>query len=237
MQPNSSAALDGTSRGRAHSRLPAGSRAQNGADAAADKPSVPPRHSGSATSDTPSGDHVPSAAAGSSDVPDLTLGGVAVLRWPTQADDRDRLAATGKPRLLVIEDGHAAPVVTDPLEDWIRELFEPVDLDNRLATLATRARRLSERPRFDADGLLWMGDRWVDIPDGMRRIADLLVARLGQIVRSDEIVATCSDAGISTWASAVKGTIRRLDQRFAQLGLELHNVRDRGYLLQVAASG
>jgi hypothetical protein len=173
----------------------------------------------------------PSSSAG----PDLTLGGVAVLRWPAQAADRDRLAATGKPRLLLVEDGQGAPFVTDPLENWVRDPFDPADLDNRLATLAARARRLTERPRFDADGLLWMGDRWVNVPDAMRPIVDVLVARLGQIVRRDEIVAACSAAGMSTRDSAVKGTIRRLDQRFAQVGLELHNVRDRGYLLQASA--
>ena len=235
MHPNSPPSPGGARRGQPHSHRPGDSSAQNGVHAVVDNPSLPPVRARSTAPDTPSGDGNPPAAASSSVVPDLTLGGVAVLRWPAQAADRDRLAATGKPRLLLIADGYAAPLVTDPLEDWVRDPFAPVDLDNRLVTLAIRARRLTERPCFDADGLLWMGDRWVNVPDAIRPIADVLVARLGQIVRRDEIVAACSAAGMSTRDSAVKGTIRRLDQRFAQVGLELHNVRDRGYVLQVAA--
>jgi hypothetical protein len=165
--------------------------------------------------------------------PGSIVRGVAVLRWPAQADDRERLAAAGQPRLLVVDDGDAPPVVADPLEDWVRESVDVVDAHVRLATLADRARRQAERPRFDDDGLLWMGGRWVDIPDPQRRVADLLVARLGQVVRREEIVAACVAAGTSARANAVKAVIGRLDKRFAQLGLELHNVRGRGYLLQV----
>jgi hypothetical protein len=161
--------------------------------------------------------------------------GVAFLRWPAQAYDRARLAAAGEPRLLIIDGGHTPPVVTDPLEDWVREPAHPLDLDRRLSMLADRARRRAELPRFDGDGLLWMGDRWVDIPDAQRPVADLLVARIGQVVRREEIVAACAAAGTSTTASAVKAMIGRVGRRFALLGLELRNVRGRGYLLQAVA--
>jgi len=47
---------------------------------------------------------------------------VEFLRWPAERDRRQRLAADGIPRLLLIENSQTPPVTGDPLEDWIRLL-------------------------------------------------------------------------------------------------------------------
>src|SRR5262245_50001944 len=45
---------------------------------------------------------------------------VALVRWPEESDRRRRLERDGLPRLLLVEDGAAPPLVEDPLEDWVR---------------------------------------------------------------------------------------------------------------------
>lgn len=179
-------------------------------------------------------DH-PSQLAPAADGPELTIDGVAVLHWPSQAGRRDQLVATRTPRLLLVEDGHMPPMETDVLEDWMRVNAGLDELDARLAALARRARQRTGGPHLDADGLLRLGDRWVDIPEAQRPVLELLLSRLGGIVRYGDIAEACALSGLSTQSEAVKTTILRLGRRLADVGLELRNVRGRGYVVQVAA--
>jgi hypothetical protein len=62
----------------------------------------------------------------------------------------------------------------------------------------------------------------------------ILVERFGELVRTDEIVAAYLRHGGSVGDSARKAMIVRLRQRVSEVGLALHSVRDRGYLLDWA---
>jgi two-component system response regulator TctD len=158
---------------------------------------------------------------------------VPLLRWPDEEDRRQALAAAGQPRLLLLTAHQPPPDEWDALEDWLREPVDPVELEVRRLTVRRRADKARRRPWFDDAGLLRSGDGWVDIPPGQVPMAKLLVERLDQVVRRDELVAACEAAGVSTHATAVKAAVGRLERRLGPLGLRLRSIRDRGYLLEI----
>jgi hypothetical protein len=162
-----------------------------------------------------------------------SVDGVRLLPWPGEDHARDELAAAGVPRILLLAADAAPPENWDELEDWVRLPLDPDELHHRARTLGRRA-RATDRPWFDDDGLLRVGDRWVDLPAGPRAVVELLVARFREVVYGDELADTYLDAGGSARESARKTMIVRVRHRLADLGLDLHNVRDSGYLLDWA---
>jgi hypothetical protein len=162
-----------------------------------------------------------------------SVDGVRLLPWPDEDHARDELAAAGVPRILLLAADAAPPENWDELEDWVRLPLDPDELHRRARTLRRRA-RATDRPWFDDDGLLRVGDRWVDLPAGPRAVVELLVARFREVVYGDELADTYLDAGGSARESARKTMIVRVRHRLADLGLDLHNVRDSGYLLDWA---
>jgi hypothetical protein len=159
-----------------------------------------------------------------------SVDGVRLLRWPVADDLRTELADTGVPCLLLVGPGDAPPEHWEELEDWVRLPLDPAELQQRARTLRRRA-RAADRPRFDADGLLRVGDRWLDLPAGPRAVVELLVERFGAVVYGDELATRYLESGGSARESARKTMIVRVRHRLAEVGLELHNVRDSGYLL------
>jgi DNA-binding response OmpR family regulator len=162
-----------------------------------------------------------------------SVDGVRLLHWPDEDGARAELAAADLPRILLLAADAAPPEDWDELEDWVRLPLDPDELHHRARTLRRRA-RATDRPWFDDDGLLRVGDRWLDLPAGPRTVVELLVARFGRVVYSDELAKTYLDAGGSPRESARKTMIVRVRHRLADLGLELHNIRDSGYLLDWA---
>ena len=159
-----------------------------------------------------------------------SIDGVRLVRWPTEDHLRADLATAGRPRILLVSADAAPPEDWDDLEDWVRLPLDPDELQGRARTLRRRA-RAGERPWFDDDGLLRVGDRWVDLPAGPRAVVELLVDRFATVVYADEMSKRYLEAGGSARESARKTMVVRVRQRLAEVGLELHNVRDAGYLL------
>jgi hypothetical protein len=73
---------------------------------------------------------------------------VALVPWPDEVAAAERLARVGRPRVLLVAPGVEPPLVTDPLEDWVRVPVQPVDVDVRAHRLARidRARRERSLP-------------------------------------------------------------------------------------------
>jgi hypothetical protein len=175
--------------------------------------------------------HASDARAASTALP--SVDGVRLVRWPDDDDRRAELARAGVACILLVPVDAAPPEEWDELEDWVRLPLDPDELQHRARTLRRRA-RATERPWFDADGLLHVGARWVDLPSGPRAVTELLVSRFGEVVYADELAKCYLDAGGSARESARKTMIVRVRHRLAEVGLDLHNVRDSGYLLDWA---
>jgi DNA-binding response OmpR family regulator len=159
---------------------------------------------------------------------------VTLVRWPSEAARRERLAGRSSPRLLLLEDGSSPPVADDCLEDWIRVPAADSDVRMRLEALAVRAsRHLPSVPFLDGDGVLRFGAGWVPLPPVEARLTRALLERFGSVVSRDVL----SRAGWPTGApgrNALDVHVLRLRRRLIAVDLAIRTVRSRGYLLEPA---
>jgi hypothetical protein len=165
---------------------------------------------------------------------------VALIRWPDDAAVRVRLAAAGRPRLLLVSGGEPAPLILDDGEDWVRLPASEEELRIRIATVAARARaRAAARPRVplpDADGILRTELGWVALPPIEERLCARLAAEAGLVVRRADVATAAWPERPPTDPRALDGVVRRLRRRVAPLGLAIHTVAGRGFLLEAAPS-
>jgi DNA-binding response OmpR family regulator len=161
---------------------------------------------------------------------------VVLLRWPEEESVRARLVEAAAPRLLLVDRGAHPPLVTDPLEDWIRVPADEVDLHARVDALERRARqRRTGVPDLDDDGVLRFGGGWVPLPPVEARLTGALIERCGAVVsRADLARAGWPDG--SPGRNALDVHVLRLRRRLSPLGLAIRTVRSRGYLLEPSAA-
>jgi hypothetical protein len=91
-------------------------------------------------------------------------------------------------------------------------------------------------PVLDADGLLRHRGRWVPIPDTQLVVVELLVRNFGRLVGTSELRRAYEEAGGSGTSTSLRSLIHRLGRRVAKVGLQLHVVRSRGLVLDLAAT-
>lgn len=159
-----------------------------------------------------------------------------LVRWPAAEPTRARLRDDGVPRVLLVDPSSPPPVVTDELEDWIREPADDADLAARIDAVERRARSRSTRPTLDDDGVLRLAGTLVALPPVEARLTRVLLDRAGTVVSRDAL-------GRAGWPDGAPGRnaldvhVLRLRRRIAPLGLAIRTVRSRGYLLQQDGGG
>ena len=160
---------------------------------------------------------------------------VVLVRWPAEAERRDRLRDAGTPRLLLIEDGPPPPP-GDCLEDWIRVPADDADVRARLDAVMARLGRhvVPDVPVLDVDGLLHFGGSWVSLPPVEARLTAALVDRFGAVVGREALARSGWPDG-APGRNALDVHVLRLRRRLATVGLSIKTVRSRGYLLEAAA--
>jgi hypothetical protein len=92
---------------------------------------------------------------------------VVLVRWPDERDRREELRRSGRPRLLLLEDGSPAPTTVDALEDWIRLPADEADVRARVQALELRAIGTGSShdiPSLDDDGVMRVQGHWVALP-------------------------------------------------------------------------
>lgn len=156
---------------------------------------------------------------------------VAVLRWPDQDDERRRLAALGRPRVLLTEADVIPPSLLDDREVWIPEGRDATSVREAIERLDRTAALAPGRPLLDSDGLLRHGGRWVEIPASQLGVVTLLVTNYQRVVSADAIRDAYSRAAKSTTRASLGGLVRRLGERFARVELVLHRIHGRGLML------
>lgn len=167
--------------------------------------------------------------------PDPTAGpSVAFVRWPSERDERGRLAEEGVPRLLLVEPGATPPETWDVDEDWIRIPADPVDLHQRSEALR---RRCAPEPevRIDEHGLLWRGEDWAALAPVEQALVEALLAQIGQLVRRNAL-EEAAWPGERPDARVLDRAISRVRAKIAPVGLEIHRIPGAGYLLDARRS-
>jgi hypothetical protein len=161
---------------------------------------------------------------------------VVLVRWPAEDARRAELADLGVPRLLLVDNDAAPPAPADCLEDWIRVPAPEHDVRTRVGALSIRAghhRGTVPVPVLDEHGMLRVGDGWVSLPPVEARITSALVARLGAVVRREELAEAGWPEG-APGRNALDVHVLRIRRRLAPLNLVIRTVRSRGYLLEAA---
>jgi len=165
--------------------------------------------------------------------PEVTLD-IVVLRWPAESANRERLAAEGRPRLLLVAPDADPPDGRDCLEDWVRLPADDRDVAARLRALEVRSARHQQHPETDERGRLTFNGDWVALSPIEERIVGVLAARFGEVVSRDELLAAGwpdehpSDA-------ALRVHLTRLRKEIAPIGLEIATVRGFGHVMQERA--
>jgi DNA-binding winged helix-turn-helix (wHTH) protein len=161
---------------------------------------------------------------------------VVLVRWPEEADRRERLQSEGRPRLWMVEPDVPPPIVVDCLEDWVRLPAEDRDVRARVDMLASRAEDGRDRvPDLDVDGVLRFDGAWVGLPPVESRLMESLIARFGAVVSRDQLTRNGWPEG-APGRNALDVHVLRLRRRIAPLGLAIKTVRSRGYLLEADPS-
>lgn len=157
---------------------------------------------------------------------------VVLVRWPNEAERRERLIAESRPRLLVIEGQAEPPVPADCLEDWIRVPASEMDLSVRLRGLSGRVgRHTPASPSLDTDGVLRYGPHWAALPPVEARLVAVLVDRFGAVVSRDQLARAGWPQG-APGRNALDVHVLRLRRRIEPLTLVIRTVRSRGYVLE-----
>jgi len=156
---------------------------------------------------------------------------IVVLRWPAEQNNRERLAAEGRPRLLLVAPDSDPPDGRDCLEDWVRLPADDRDVAARLRALELRAGRHQHQPATDERGRLTFNGDWVALSPIEERIVGVLAARFGEVVsREDLLAAGWPDEHPSD--AALRVHLTRLRKEIASLGLEIATVRGFGHVMQ-----
>lgn len=158
---------------------------------------------------------------------------VHLVRWPEERELLERLRAEGAPRLLLVGQPAPPPNVFECEEDWVRLPAHDGDVQARVLALAARSTRHRPRPRVGDDGRLRYGSRWIALSPIELRLATALVGTFGEVVRS-ELLASAAWPGEAINEGALRVHLTRLRRRVRPVGLEVRNVRGRGYLMEHA---
>jgi DNA-binding response OmpR family regulator len=157
---------------------------------------------------------------------------VALLHWPRDREERDRLARAMLPRLLLVAGGGLPPGSGDEMEDWIRLPADERDVAARLRGLSDRATR-SLAATVVVDGrCLRRGATTVPLSSAEATFASLLVARPGEVVPRGDLAAAIW-SGRRGPDGALDDVAYRLRRRLTALGLDVVTARGRGFALHV----
>jgi DNA-binding response OmpR family regulator len=157
---------------------------------------------------------------------------VALVRWPAEQERLEQLRSEGRPRLLLVDEGVAPPLVIDCLEDWTRTPADDLDVRARVSVLELRSvQREPDQPLLDDDGVLHHSGSWVALPPVEARLMAALLERIGTVVSRDALARAGWPSG-APGRNALDVHVLRLRRRVDPLALVIRTVRSRGYLLE-----
>lgn len=163
----------------------------------------------------------------------LATPSVAIVHWPTEADNVAHLRAIGAPRLLLLSPDEPAPTDAAIDEDWIRMPAPESDVLARANALAERAKQFAPRPEVRGDGRIEYRGSWVALSQSEECAAKVLTEHFRAVV-DPEAMVTLGDHTITT--TGVRTLVMRIRRRIEPLGLVVRTVHGRGYVMEPAAS-
>jgi hypothetical protein len=160
---------------------------------------------------------------------------VAVLRWPSQQPERERLDQLGLPRLLLIEPDAPPPESLSCIEDWTRLPAPDQDLFARIAVLRARANRHPQAPTVDQWGRLSFREHHVYLSPGEHAIAQPLAEAFREPV-AIALLLTRLFPGHTGTAAKLRLHVHRLRTRIKHIPLYITPIRNYGYMMSDTSS-
>lgn len=157
---------------------------------------------------------------------------VAVLYWPAEAEEAERLDRGGIPHLLLVDPEATPPTSGSCLQEWLTLPASDIELQTRLANLAKRAASHPRPPAIDAFGQLTHRGGSLFLSPIDQRLAQALVEKFGGIVAEAELIETVWPDGATNQVLRVH--VSRLRQRLKPLGLTIKCARNAGYVMAEA---
>ena len=158
---------------------------------------------------------------------------VALLHWPRDREDRERLARALLPRLLLVSEGQPPPGTGDPMEDWIRLPADERDVAARLHALSERATASLDQIVVVDDCCLRRSAATVSLSPNEASFARLLVAASGGVVPRAALAAAVWGRDADPSARSLDDLAYRLRRRIEVLGLDVVTARTRGFALHI----
>lgn len=158
-------------------------------------------------------------------------GGVVLIRWPAEFEQRERCRQQRRMRLLVLEVGADPPLCTDVCEDWVRAPVSRDDLRARIRSLLARAAGRSA-PILGLDGVLRFDGASVPLTKTETDVLRPLVDGYGHLVTREQLLAHLATGCGGVSRNALDLRVMRLRRRISGLGLGIRTAWGRGYLLE-----
>ena len=158
---------------------------------------------------------------------------VRMLPWPESEGRRQQLRLLGVPVLLLVSRDQVPPDGLTPLEDWVRyPSSDPIEMTSRLQNLRRRALHTVESPLVE-HGTIRVGADWVPLSPVGERLAVPLAQNFGELVGCDALL----EQGWPTSGTSPRNlhvAVGRLRRHVGSLGLDIHTVVAKGYLMKWA---
>ena len=158
---------------------------------------------------------------------------VALVHWPRDRQERDRLARAMLPRLLLVPDGERPPTSGDVMEDWVRLPADERDVAARLRSLSDRAERSLDGVSVVDGTCLRRGSLTVPLSPAEISFAERLVAAHGQVVPRPALIAAIWGRDADPASRRLDDVAYRLRRRITVLGLDVVTARGRGFALHM----
>lgn len=163
--------------------------------------------------------------------------GIDLRPWPSadgHPERSDDPPGPDRPVLHLVGPG-ATPPWCSELEDWVRLPCDDAELAARVDRLALRVvAHQAAGAVVDDDGVLRLGDHLVVLSVQEARLARVLLARRGEVVPRDALHDAIWGDDPPDDPRALDNRVKALRVRLQGLPIEIHTVRGRGMLLDVA---
>jgi hypothetical protein len=160
--------------------------------------------------------------------------GTAVLQWPRDADRASKLRGLGIPCLWFVQDITDVPAIRCGSEEWLSRTSDDLQIHASLERLCrwVATERAADPLVLEEGGWLHLGEHGIQLTTSDSSLAATLIARLGEAVDDDLLLATsaCTASGQRHWS--LTGQLHHLDQEVNALGFEVVPAIERTHVMR-----